>query len=164
VTDNRATLVLRDDRHVSVTLYLNYLEALHRALAPGRTSQEFVLRFAAMPLAQLQTALNQAHRRFENATRLSHSSGGTIALSNWTWPDATRVQSLLQQQAMQTVVAPDAHVHEQPTEVRADAIATSSISAAHIRFPAEFERVLVVSYKPHQVWASPAGASPRITF
>ena len=164
LTDNRATLVLRDNTHIAVTLYLNYLDALHRALAPSRTPQEFALSFAAMPLAQLQVALSQAHGRFAAATRLAHAGGGGIALSNWGWPDAARVQAMLRAQAMQTVVAPDAHVHEQPTEIRAEAIASAPINAVTLRFPQEFQRVLVVSYKPNQVWVDPTSTSPRIIF
>jgi hypothetical protein len=164
VTDNRATLVLRDDTHISVTLYLNYLDALHRTLAPSRTPQEFAVTFAAMPIAQLNAALQRAHAHFASDTRLARSPVGAIAVHNWSWPDASRVQALLQQQAMQTVVAPDTHLHEAPTEIHGDAIAAAPLSAVTVRFPLEFGRVLVVSYKPNQVWIDPAGTSPRILF
>jgi hypothetical protein len=35
--DNRATLVLRDKTHQSVTLYVNFTDALHRALGGTRS-------------------------------------------------------------------------------------------------------------------------------
>ena len=40
--DNRATLVLRDKTHISVTFYLAYSAVLHQTLAPQRPLAEFL--------------------------------------------------------------------------------------------------------------------------
>ncbi len=164
LTDNRATLVLRDQTHLSVTMYIDFTSALHRALAPQHSETEFVLTYSAMPPVRFRDALHKAQARFVINTRVQQSPGDTVVLSNWTWPDATAVQAMLQQHAMQTVVAPLDHAHAQPMEIHADAIAAQPIRAVTIRFPSEFARVLVVSYKPNQVWVDPTMRSPRITF
>jgi hypothetical protein len=46
--DNRATRVLRDEYHLSLTLFINYTDALFLALAPKRPFQEFLLVYSAM--------------------------------------------------------------------------------------------------------------------
>lgn len=164
LTDNRATLVLRDQTHLSVTMYIDFTGALHRTLAPQRSETEFVLTYAAMSPTLFRDALRRAQAHFMITTQVQQTSGDPVVLRNWTWPDAAAVQTMLQQQAMQTVVAPLDHAHGQPLEIHADAIAAQPIRAVTIRFPGEFARVLVVSYTPNQVWVDPTMRSPRITF
>ncbi len=164
LTDNRATLVLRDQTHVSVTMYLNYTDALHRVLAPQRTMTEFVVAYSTMPRPALRVGLQKAQTRFIAQLRLASASGGDVVLRNWSWPDAAAVRDMLQQQMMQAVVAPEDHAHQPPKEIHVDANASLPIAAMTARFPMEFQRVLVVSYKPSQVWVDPAVPSPRISF
>ena len=164
LTDNRATLVLRDGTHVSVTMYINFTEALHRALAPQRSLTEFVLTSSAMSPSGFRSALRRAQAHFVTGTSVVQAAGEQLVLSNWNWPDAEAVQAMLQQQTMQAAVAPNDHAHEQPMEIRVDAIASRPISTVTVRFPIEFQRVLVVSYKPRQVWVEPTMPSPRIRF
>jgi hypothetical protein len=162
--DNRATLVLRDRTHVSVTMYVSYADALHRALAPQQPMTEFVLAYSAMAPDVFARELRKAHARFAATTVLATSDGTRLALTNWKWPEAARVQGLLREQTMQALVAPGEHGHETPTEIRAEAVAATPVTSVTMRFPAEFQRVLVVSYKPNQVWVDPAKPAPRIVF
>ena len=106
LTDNRATLVLRDQTHVSMTMYINYTDALHRVLAPQRTMTEFVMAYSTMPLSALRVELQKSQARFIAQLRLASASGGNVVLRNWSWPDAAAVRDMLQQQTMQAVVAP----------------------------------------------------------
>ncbi len=162
--DNRATLALRDRTHVSVTLYLNYTDALHRALAPDQSMRDFVLAYAALPPAELLAALRKAQERFQHDTHLQRAAGRDIPLGNWKWPDLMTVQDLLRQQAMAAIAAPSDHAHEEPLEIRAEGVAAQPITTATVRFPLEFQRVLVVSYKPNQAWVEPAGPPTVVVF
>lgn len=162
--DNRATLVLRDRTHLSVTLYLNYSEALHKALLPNREYGAFLFIYSAMKPEELQKELQRAQSKFEADIEIFPQSpaGSKLKLSGWTWPDAKQVQSMLQHQVMQAMV--DGHVHEPPTEILADAVAPYAIGSVTVRFPDEFQKVLVVSYRPNQVWVEGKRSSPSITF
>lgn len=162
--DNRATLVLRDRTHLSVTVYISYSEALHKTLAPQRPFQEFLLTYSAMSVELLEKELKLAQERFQLSTRLRLAPGGEAVLTNWVWPDAKRVQSLLQQRVMQAVVDASGHFHETPMEIHADANAATDISGVQVQFPEEFGRVLVVAYRPNQFWVERKSLSPMIRF
>ena len=158
--ENRLTLVLRDDNHVSLTYFIEYVGVLHRALAPGRTLQEFVLAYAAMPPADFQKELARAHARFSGETRLALVSGEALACTGWRWPEPARAQALLQERAMQAVVGAGEHSHSTVIEVRAEARSSRTLAAITVRLPTEFGKVMVVSYQPKQTWVEP-GAGPR---
>ena len=160
--DNRATLVLRDPTHISVTLYLNYGEALHKALLPSRDYGAFLLIYSSMKPDELKKELAKAQTKFEGATQLATPNGARLKLTAWHWPDAAQVQAALQQQVMQAMV--DGHVHTPPLEIRADAVATTKIETLTARFPSEFQKILVVSYKPTQTWIDPTSPQAQIHF
>ena len=65
---------------------------------------------------------------------------------------------------MAYMVVPGEHDREPPMEIHADANASRAITAVTIRFPPQFQRVLVVSYRPSQIWVEPTGPGPRIAF
>ena len=161
--DNRATLVLRDNSHVSLTLYIPNADALHAALAPQKPIAEFMMVYSAMKPELLQKELLRAQAKFQAETRLYQASGKELPLENWVWPDAKQVQAMLQQRIMQAMVDPAGH-HEEPLEIRADANSREEITAVRIQFPEEFQRVLVVSYRPNQLWVEPKSWSPAIRF
>jgi hypothetical protein len=162
--ENRATLVMRDRTHLSITLYLNYSEVLHRALLPNREFGAFLLIYSSMKPEDLQKELQKAQTRLEAGIEMVSPSpaGSKLKLSGWKWPDAKQVQSLLQHQVMQAMI--DGHVHEPPTEIVLDAVSPYAIGSLTVRFPDEFRKVLVISYRPNQVWVEGKEASPAITF
>jgi len=162
--DNRATLVLRDPTHVSVTLYISYVDAMHRAMAPQLSPEQFLVVYAAMKPDQFEREVAKAEAKLQGSTKLYSASGKPIAISNWTWPDIWQFHALLKRRVMQAMTDPSAHVHEEPAEIRADANASEEISSLRIQFPEEFQRVLVVSYRPNQVWVDPRSWSPAIRF
>ena len=162
--DNRATLVLRDNTHLAVTLYLAYADALHMALAPQRPIAEFLMAYSAMNPDQLQKELLRAQAKFQAATKLYLATGTELAVTNWQWPNARQVQAMMQQRIMQAMVDPGGHAHDEPLEIHADANATEEITAIRAQFPEEFQKVLVVSYRPTQVWVEPKLWSPPIKF
>ena len=164
--ENRATLVLRDKTHVSVTLYIAYSDALYLALMPQRPFAAFLLIYSAMKPEDLQKELFRAQAKFQAATRmyLSPGPGREVPITNWVWPDVQQVQTMLQQRMMAAMVDPKGHSHEAPVEIRADANSPHEINAVTVKFPEEFQKVLVVSYRPNQVWADSQGLSPEIKF
>ena len=164
--ENRATLVLRDKTHVTVTLFVNYPEALHAAISPQRPFPEFLIVLSNMKAEELTKVLVRAQTKFEASTKLylSGPARKEVSLTNWAWPDAKQVQGMLQRRIMQAMVDPSAHAHEPPTEVHVDGNAPLEIVSLVMQFPPEFQKVLVVSYRPNQVWAERGVVSPEIKF
>jgi hypothetical protein len=164
--DNRATLVLRDSQHLSLTLFVDYAKVLHQVLLPQSTLQEFMLVHSAMKPQEFQAQLLAAQRKLQGGTSIIMGNGKTVALTQWVWPDAASVHKLLQQRAMQAVVAPNDHAHRVPMEIRAEAKSSnaSDLKTVTLQLPAELQQVLVVSYQPKQVWLKPGAPAPVIRF
>ena len=74
------------------------------------------------------------------------------------------MQAQFQQLVMQAMVDPAAHTHQPPLEVHAEAVSVQEIGGVKIQFPEEFQKVLVVAYKPTQVWLERKAVSPQIRF
>ena len=161
---NRVTVVQRDERHLSLSFHIDLAVALHRAIAPRLSFQEFVLAHAAMKPQDLSTALRPALRRFEAGTRLSLPEGRAAPALRWRWPDDAQVQALLQQDAMRLVVAPADHAHVEAAEIRAEWQAGADIARVALQLPAEFGDVLVVSYRPRQAWLRSQSSPLPLTF
>ena len=180
ITENRATLVLRDATHVSMTLYVDYPQALHRALAAKLSFQEFVLSFSAMTPEVFSATVVKAQTQFQAQIQLLNAAGKPAVADQWRWPDPTRVQALLREHAMQMLVAAGEHAHDAPLEIRAEFSVPKAEKSAppplsspplspslRVKFPSAFRRVLVVSYRPNQVWVNAGdaeGVSPEIKF
>ena len=162
--ENRATFVLRDQNHVSVTLFITFSEALHRALAPDRSFQEFVMAHAAMSPEAFKVALLKAQSTFQAETRTETADGHRLLLERWRWPEPAAVQQALRERAMQALAAPNEHPFEAALEVRAEIQAAKAVASLRVSFSPAFQRVLVVSYQPKQVWVEPQRASPEIRF
>lgn len=164
IQENRAQLVLRDDTHIAMTLFLAYIEALHLVLAPQRSASEFLVMYSAMNPESLQKELVRAETRLQSGIKLYLANGTPVPLSNWIWPDVRQVQAMMQQYIMRAMVDPAGHSHFEPLEVHADANSREAITAVNIQFPEELKRVLVVSYRPSQVWVEPNLSSSAIKF
>ena len=164
LSDNRATLVLRDDTHLSLTVYVSLADALHQALAPKTSLQQFLVVYSAMNPEGFQKELLRAQARFQSSTRLIVGAKREVPFTNWVWPEAKQVQDLLRYQTMQAIADPNAHTHETPVAIHADANAAEKITMVRVQFPDEFQKVLVVSYRPDQVWVESKAMSPVIKF
>ena len=161
--DNRATLVLRDKTHLSLTIFISYAEALHQFLAPQRPLPEFLMVYSALKPEDIQRQLQRAQSHFQSTTHL-YAQSGEIPIASWIWPDAKQTQAMMQQRIMQAMVDPAGHAHDQPLEIHAEAIAQQEITSVRTQFPDEFQRVLVVAYRPNQTWSEPKTGSPTIKF
>jgi len=162
--ENRATFILRDDNHVSLTLYLNLPEVLRRALAPQRSFAEFVLVYSAMDAARFKAAVEDAEARMRQATAITDGTGRAPAVQKWAWPRIEDTHSELQSLAAQLLLAPNQPPHDDPAEVHADLVTFGRTESLRASFPQEFDRVLAVSYRPKQVWVETGTKSPEIQF
>jgi hypothetical protein len=162
--ENRLTLVMREANHITMTFYIDYLDALHSALSPKTSEQEFMLHYSTMALPAFQKELESAHAKFAASTKINLSAGKKVTISNWLWPRAARIQTLLQEKVMQALVAPTAHAHPAPIEVRAEIRTSVDIDSLKLQLPEEFQSVTVVSYRPSQVVMKPKTPAPWIKF
>jgi hypothetical protein len=171
---NRLTLVLRDSRHLSLTFYIDYLDTLHKTLAPERSADEFALFHAAMPTAEFQQAVTRAHAKLEEATRLTTAGGKALTPTQWRWPTASSAHALLQQRAMQSVANSHTntaemgkstpHEHGNVSAVAAEVTSANDLSTVSVTLPEPMMPVLVVSYRPTQVWLKPRSGPQTIKF
>jgi hypothetical protein len=74
------------------------------------------------------------------------------------------VQQLLRMRLMQSLADPTRAAHEEPTEVRAELRSRKAISALKVAFPPEFQKVIVVSYRPSQVTLEPGKPAALVQF
>ncbi len=162
--ENRATLVQRDASFVTITLHIDLPAALHRAVAPQRSFEEFALAHANLPPAAFKAVLAQAVSRMQADMRVTAAKGTALAFEQWAWPDAARVQAALLERLMESVVARGGHSHVAPSEVHAELHATSPITALRVQFAPALGRVMVVSYRPRQMWVDASSVSSAIVF
>ena len=74
------------------------------------------------------------------------------------------MQASIRDVAMKSIVGSSEHEHSPPTEVRAEAIASSEVAKLRIKVPVEVDPILVVSYRPKQQWASPKNGDLAVEF
>ena len=163
---NRATLVLRDRQHLSLTFFVDYARVLHQVLAPQRPLNDFVMTYSAMKPQEFQSQLQDAQRKLQSGISVTLQNGKVAALTQWVWPQAKAVQAALQQRTMQAVVAPADHAHAATMEIHAQASShgPNDFSSITLQLPPQFQQVLLVSYQPKQVWMKPGIPSPAIAF
>jgi hypothetical protein len=162
--ENRLTLIMREANHITMTFYIDYIDALHNMLSPNASEQDFLLHYSTMALPALQKELQRAQAKFEAGTKINLDAGKVAPISNWLWPATERVQTLLQEKVMQALVDPAAHTHATSVEVRAEIKTNANIDALQLQLPAEFQPVTVVSYRPSQVVIKAKTPAPWIKF
>ncbi len=170
LTENRATMVLRDDTHVSLTFYIDYPDVLNAVLAPKKSHREFLLTYSAMKPEDFQKQMLLAQSKLQAETRATLNGGKEAIITGWVWPDSARIQTMIQQEVMESMVggvanAPaHAPAHAAPTEIRANISHDAPIKIANIQFAEAFGKMLLVSYRPKQIWVAPKKASAVIKF
>lgn len=162
--DNRATLVMRDRTHLSLTMYLRYTEAVHKALAPETSYWEFLTAVAALSPPDLEKQMRRAHEALQAGTRVYLDGMPPSAFSNWAWPQPVTAQRLFQQRLMEATVGGGHRHHEEPIEVHADVISTSGVRGVNVEFSKALGKVLLVWYRPRQAWVGVGKRSASINF
>ena len=80
---NRATLVLRDDQHLSLAFFVDYTDVLHKVLAPQQSFEQFVLMYSAMKPQAFQAQLLNAQRKLQTSTAVLLQGGKAATLTQW---------------------------------------------------------------------------------
>jgi hypothetical protein len=162
---NRVMLVLRDSHHLSLTFFIDYVDAIYDTLAPELPFEKFVMVHSAMPPVAFKQALIRAHQKLEADTQLTGPGGKALALTNWRWPDAVKVQDALKQRAMRMVVgSKEPHIHEPAVEVQAEATASTTPTSVTLKLPEVLQPALLVSYRPAQVWIGAKSGAKTVRF
>lgn len=162
--ENRLTLVLHDKHHLVLIFWVNYVEILHRILAPQQTLEEFILVSASVPPEAFEKSLLQVQQMLENKILLMLPENKPVKITHWNWPEASQVQAMFRDRTMQTIVAPSDHHHGEFIEIHAEAYTAHNVKALNISLPPEVRPILVVSYQPEQVWMNPKIKSIQIKF
>lgn len=163
-TDNRATLVLREPTHLVVTLYVGYGELLHRTLAPQQPWMDFLAAHASMPAEEFARVSATAQARWQSGITLRSAQDKPVGDTSWAWPKPADMQQMLRMRLMQSLADPGRAAHEEPTEVRAELRSSKPIAALKVAFPPEFQKVIVVSYRPSQVSLEPGKPATLVQF
>ena len=189
LSGNRVTMVLRDETHIALTFYVDYPNVLYQLLVPAKTQRsqrEFLLAYSAMKPEEFRQQVLRAQSRLQAETSARLNDGTDVVITGWVWPDPARMQTLIQHEVMESMVGGDAranknangnapatatatatahaHAHESPTEIRANISHDTPIKSATIQFAEAFGKMLLVSYRPQQVWVAPKQASTLIKF
>jgi hypothetical protein len=148
--ENRAALVLRDDRLVSTTLYLNLGEVLHKVLRPKEDRFEHTARLAAMSDVDFGQQFSAAKKTIQSGIIIKSVVGKPLKISNWQWPEASSVQKYLREITMRVVVTPGSHFHETPIEVRALIQSDEPISSLRVEMPEALRPITLIATRPKQ--------------
>lgn len=151
--ENRLTLVQRENRHVSLQFYVDFLSMLKAVADPNLASDEFAKKYAAAPPSIMASLLRSSEDRWQKAIILT-SGKTTLSIRNWRWPNAEQVQRALQERVMHRIVAPHEHAAPVVLEVSADGLSSTNLKTLKLQLPPEMYPLLVVSYRPRQTWLS----------
>lgn len=164
LTESRATLILRDQTHITANIYIDYSRVLHHVLMPEKKYAEFLLIYAGLKSEEFEQTLVQVQKELQSEIKIAGNNGSKLSEGVWYWPSATDVQKSIREQAMQLMVDPTAHINHSISEIHTDMVATQKIESVNIQFPHEFDKVLVVSYQPNQVWVEANSPAKAIVF
>jgi len=159
--ENRLRLVLREDNHLAATYFVNYTELMHRAFAPGKTFQEFAVQFASMDAGQFEGMLRQLDQQLVAETTVE-VAGAAMHGTGWAFPSTAASQALIRKHLMGAVTG--SQFHEEPTEIDFDVIAPVKVTSVKLRMPRLLGRVMVISYRPSQVYVEEGVAPKGIEF
>lgn len=164
LTTTRATLVLRDSSHLTVTLYLELPELLFRTLAGHEPFAAFLVQYSSMDPASFRREFQRAQSNVERGTHVFLENGRSLSLGRWSWPDPAAAQSMLRERVMRETVGSGGDAHTEPAEVHAEAITPPGTRSLSVQFPVELQQVLVVSYQPSQTSVAAGARSGPIRF
>lgn len=147
---NKATLVLRDGHHLSLSLYLRLDESLYRMSLKKVPYQEFLLAHASMPAAEFEKVWLPVQEQLQKSVVLQDGRNQPLTLRKWKWPKPEKIQAVIQENLMQATVAAGHHHHPALLEIRAEASASAPVSRVSLQVSPVWQPLLVVSYQPAQ--------------
>ena len=149
--EHKLQMVLRDDRHLTLSLWLDIPNAMHKTLEPSLTSAAFALKYSAMPLSLFEKAWGQCISVWREQWQLKNSAGTAISSPVWRWPDGAVLQNQIKLQMMANVTG-TAHAHAELTVIAGEVVSNSILQSARLKMPTSWKPLMVVSYKPLQQW------------
>lgn len=149
---NKATLVLREGNHLSLSLFMRLDDSMYRMSLKKTTYQEFLLAHASMPAQEFARRWLQVQEQLQNAVVIRDKQNQILKLRNWVWPTPDKVQVVIQENLMQATVASGSHQHTPLLEIRAEAsaVAAAAVSSVTLQVHPVWQPLLVVSYRPVQ--------------
>jgi hypothetical protein len=164
LVENRATLVLREKTHLTLTLYVDMPEVMYRTLGTGKSFGAFLVQYSAMDSTSFQREMLRAQEQIEQGTHVFLEDGRPISLGHWQWLEPAAAQAMLRERVMHETVGGDVEAHREPAEIHAEAVARREIHSVSVQFPAVLKQVLVVAYEPTQAWVQAGPRSASIEF
>jgi len=148
--ENRASLVLRNERQISVTFYLNLTELLHKTLMPKQDRFEHTAKLAAMNEADFSKQYGDVKKLIESSVLFNAAPGKKINVREWQWPEPKVAQKNIRELTMQSVVSSGQHFHENPIEVRLQIQSDKSIDPLMLELPVSMKPMTLVASRPKQ--------------
>jgi len=148
--ENRASLVLRNERQISVTFYLNLTELLHKTLMPKQDRFEHTAKLAAMNEADFSKQYGDVKKLIESSVLFNAAPGKKINVREWQWPEPKVAQKAIRELTMQSVVSSGQHLHENPIEVRLQIQSDESIDPLMLELPVSMKPMTLVASRPKQ--------------
>jgi len=148
--ENRASLVLRNERQISVTFYLNLTELLHKTLMPKQDRFEHTAKLAAMNEADFSKQYGDVKKLIESSVLFNAAPGKKINVREWQWPEPKVAQKNIRELTMQSVVSSGQHFHENPIEVRLQIQSDESMDPLMLELPDAIKPMTLVASRPKQ--------------
>jgi hypothetical protein len=162
--ENRAALVLRNDRLISVTLYLNFSKVLHKTLMPLGDPSELITRLAAMSDVEFAGQFNVVKQKIQSGIVFKSVQGKHLKLGNWQWPESVAAQKHLRESIMHAVVSPGQHIHEPPVEVRAQIQSDERLLSLRVEMPESLRPITLIATRPRQSRLNTSTSSLVVNF
>jgi len=148
---HKLQLVLRDDRHLSLSLWLDIPHAMRKTLEPSSSTASFEMKYSAMPLPLFEKAWGQCISLWLEQWQLKNSAGIALSSPVWRWPDGAVVQNQIQLQMMANLTG-TAHSHTALTAVAGEVASNATLRSVGLLMPPSWQPLMVVHYKPSQQW------------
>jgi hypothetical protein len=150
MVSNRLSLVQREPNHVSMTLVIDYVQAMQAVAAPKASLKEFVIACSGMADGPLQRTLGQAQLNIEQGIVLRDTQHRLLRVTALHWPSLADARRLLQQAAMGSIALASDKPEPAALELQADVTSGQVIDGIEIQLPPALTDMTVVSYKPVQ--------------
>ena len=148
--ENRASLVLRNDRQVNVTFYLNMSEVLQKTLTPTQDRFEHTAKLSAMNEGEFLKQYGITKNLIESSVIFRSASGKQLKITDWQWPEPRVMQKGLRDLTMQSVVGSGHHFHENPFEIRLHIQSTEPLESLTLELPVTLKPITLVASRPKQ--------------
>ncbi len=86
----------------------------------------------------------------QTGIEIQSTTGRSLRMNVWHWPDEGSVQKHFRELTMQSVIAPDAHRHETPFEIRFQVQSPMPVSAVTLKVAQALRPITLVATQPRQ--------------